>query len=317
MRRGGPPMLPVEPGGVPPFARVQRGPRGLRFAAIAAPAGAAGTDPGPLRALAAAPAAARQAVVVAEGKLVIACSPGVAFSVALPRVHVIHDRRPPGLDAVAGAAGANAALLHGADGWRGVVLPSLGDIAADLGPGPAAIRGDGRRVAALADGAIVELDVGAEAPAARHEGSADALCYAADGTLVAAAGSRVGPPGTAPGDGSPVVALAAAHASPRLAALHADGAVSVWEAGAPEPLATWPAPIAGAGSIAMSPGGDLVALGTPDAAEPVACLAEALTGAVARLMEGVRVIAPSTDPTELFVAGDWGCAWLTPPEETA
>ena len=254
---------------------------------------------------------------MAEGKLVIACSPGVAFSVALPRVHVIHDRRPPGLDAVAGAAGANAALLHGAEGWRAVVLPSLGDIAADLGPGPAAIRGDGRRVAALADGAIVEFDVGAESPAARHDGSADALCYAADGTLVTAVGSRLGPPGTAPGNGPPVLALAAAHASPRLAALHADGAVSVWEAGAPEPLATWPAPISGAGSIAMSPDGDLVALGTPAAAEPVACLAEALTGAVGRLIEGARVIAPSTDPTDLFVAGDWGCAWLTPPEETA
>ena len=33
MRRGGPPMLPVDPAAVPPFARVERGPRGLRFVA--------------------------------------------------------------------------------------------------------------------------------------------------------------------------------------------------------------------------------------------------------------------------------------------
>ena len=317
MRRGGPPMLPVAPGGVPPFARVERGSRGLRFAPLGVPDGASDAPVPPLRALAAAPAGASRAAVVAEGKLVLAFSPGVAFTIALPRMHVVHDRRPPGLDLIAGAPGANAGLLRGADGWRAVVLPSLGDVAADLGPGPAAIRGDGRRVAAVEGGAIVERDVGADAEAARHEGAADALCYASDGAMSVAAGSSVGAPGTSPGGASPIVALAAAHAAPRLAALHADATVSVWETGAAEPFASWPAPISGARSIALTADGALVALGTPDAPEPVACLADAATGAPVRLIEGARAIAPSADPAEMLVAGDWGCAWLIPPEENA
>ena len=70
MRRGGPPMLPVEPGAVPAVSRVERGQRGLRFA----PAGdgaAPGPHSGPLRARAAAPVAAREATVVAGGKLAL------------------------------------------------------------------------------------------------------------------------------------------------------------------------------------------------------------------------------------------------------
>ncbi len=315
MRRGGPPMLAVDPASVPAFSRVERGARGLRFAPLAPPAGAS-SDPGaPLRVQAAAPAGMRQASVVAEGALVLAAGVGAAYSLTAPRMHVVHDRRPPGLDRVIGAAGANAGLIHGADGWRAVVLPSLGDLAADLGQGPVAIRADGRRIAVAVEGAIEERDIGAEGVAERHDGAAQALCYAADGTLVAAVGACVGPPGVAPAPGSPIVELAAASAAPRVAARHADGAISVWEVGAPEPLAIWPSPVAGVGSIALSADGALVALGTPEGDAPTACLAGVLDGAQVRRVEGARLIAPTPEAGTILVAGDWGCAWMKPLEE--
>jgi hypothetical protein len=310
-------MLPLDPGAAPAFARVERGARGLRLAPVPAPDGAVEGAPA-LRAVAGAPAGVRDAVVVADGSIVLAvgAGAGVAVTIATPRMHVVHDRRPPGLDRVVGAPGANAGLLHALDGWRAVVLPSLGDVAADLGPGPVAIRADGRRIA-LQDGAAVEEhDLGGASPAARHEGRADALAYLADGSLLVAAGSRVGPPGTAPGDGPTVVALATASAAPRAAALHEDGTVSVWEAGADAPLATWAAPIA-AGTVALSPDGSEVALGTPEAPEPVAVMARAADGATVRRIEGARVIAPTPGPESLVVGGDWGVVWLKPLEEDA
>ncbi|MGD9572317.1 MAG: hypothetical protein AB7V62_10555 [Thermoleophilia bacterium] len=315
MRRGGPPMLPLDPAHIPPFSRLERGARGLRFAATGAPADASATPGAPLRAVAGAPAVVHRATVVAEGRLVLASGPGVAFSIATPRMHVIHDRRPPGLDAAAGAAGANAGLLHADDGWRAVVLPSLGDIAAGLGKGPVAIRADGRRLALLDGHAVEEHDLGTDGPVASHPGPAEALAYDASGELVVAAGGRVGRPGLAPGDGSPVIALAAASAAPRVAALHADGTVSVFEPGADEPLYVWASPVADAGAIALTADGALVALGTPTADEPVAALADARDGAQVRRVVGARALAPAPEPDVFAVAGDWGCAWLTPPEE--
>lgn len=315
MRRGGPPALALDPAAIEPFCRMERSPRGLRFAPAPEPERASPAPGAPVRAAAGAPVGVRRATVVADGKLVLACAQGVAYSIAAPRMQVIHDRRPPGLDAVIGAAGANAGLLRADDGWRAVVLPSLGDIASGLGEGPVAIRPDGRRVALLDDGAVEEHDLGAPGPAERHEGAAEALAYLADGRLMAAAGGRVGPPGMAPGDGAAVVALAAAAAAPRLAALHSDGVVTVWDPEADAPLATWTAPVAGAGTVALTADGSQVALGTPDAAEPVAALADAADGALARRIEGARVIAPGPEHSTFAVGGDWGCAWLRPPEE--
>jgi hypothetical protein len=315
VRRGGPPMLPLDPSAVPAFCRLERGARGLRFAPADPPADAAAVPGAPLRAVAGAPAVVRSATVVAEGRLVLAAGPGVAFSIATPRMHVIHDRRPPGLDAAVGAAGANAGLLHADDGWRAVVLPSLGDIAAGLGPGPVAIRADGRRLALVDGDAVEEHDLGGAGPAATHPGPAEALAYDHEGGLVVAAGGRVGRPGLVPGDGAPVIALAAAAAAARVAALHADGAVTVWEPGGEAPLARWVAPVAGAGAIALTADGALVALGTPAADEPVAALADARDGAQVRRVAGARALAPAPEPDVCAVAGDWGCAWLTPPEE--
>ena len=153
---------------------------------------------------------------------------GIAFTLAIPHMTVVHDRRPPGLDRAVGAPGANAGLLHGSDGWRAVVLPSLGDVAQGLGAGPVAIRADGRRIAAAVDGGVEEWDLGSPDPVARHEGHPAALCYAADGALVAAAGAAVVAPGGAPAPGSPIASLSAAAAAERLVAGHEDGTVSVW-----------------------------------------------------------------------------------------
>ncbi|WP_217915340.1 WD40 repeat domain-containing protein [Miltoncostaea marina] len=316
MRRGGPPILPLDAAGVPPYARVERGARGLRFAPLPAPEGAAAEPGAPLRAMAGAPAALRRAAVVADGALVLGVGAGVAYTLRAPAMQVIHDRRPPGLDRAAGAAGANAGLLHGADGWRMVVLPSLGDVAADLGPGPVALRPDGRRLAVALEGRVEEHDLPGDGPAAVHEGPADALAYLPDGTLLAAAGAAVGAPGAAPAaDGPPVVELHAAAAAPRAAALHADGTVTVWEAGAAEPLGRWAAPPEARGSVALSPDGALVALGSPEGDAPVAVVVDARGGAPVRVVEGARAIAFGPEPGTLVVSGDWGCAWLSPPEE--
>ena len=315
MRRGGPPVLPVDGGAAPAFSRVERGPRGLRLAPAPPPAGAA-DDAGPALALrAGAPLAIREAVVVAGGKLVLATAPGVAYTLSAPEMQVIHDRRPPGLDAALGAPRANAGLLRAQDGWRAVVLPSLGDVATGLGPGPVAMSADGRRVAAWVEGGVEEWDLGSPDPVARHEGPAAALCYAGDGTMMAASGSRAGPPGAEPGDGAPIVWLAGASSAPRAVARHEDGSISVWEAGAAEPVGAWPSPLAAAGAPALSPDGTLVVLGTPAGADPVACLARAEDGAVVRAVAGARVLAPSPAEDGAALGGDWGCAWMTPLEE--
>jgi len=317
MRRGGPPTLPVDAASVPAFSRVERGPRGLRLVAAPAPAGAADDDGPALRLRAAAPVAVRDALVVAGGKLVLATAAGVAYSLSVPQMQVIHDRRPPGLDLAAGAPLANAGLLRAEDGWRAVVLPSLGDVAAGLGPGPVAIRADGRRIAAAVDGGVEEWDLGTPDPVARHEGAPAALCYAGDGTLLAASGARAGAPGAEPGDGSPIVSLSGASSAPRAVARHEDGSISVWEAGVADPVGSWPSPLPAAGAPALSPDGTLVALGTPAGDEPVACLARAEDGAIVRAVAGARTLAPSPAEDGGVVGGDWGCAWLTPLEEDA
>jgi hypothetical protein len=315
VRRGGPPILPVDAGSVPAFTRVERGPRGLRLAPAGAPPGATDDDgAAPLRLRAAAPVAILDAAVVAGGQLALATAAGVAYSLAIPRMHVVHDRRPPGLELAAGAPLANAGLLRDADGWRAVVLPSLGDVAAGMGPGPAAIRADGRRVAAAVEGAVEEWDLGSPDPVARHEGWVAALCYDGDGGLLAAAGSRVGAPGLDAGAGPAIVALAGAAAAPRAVARHEDGTISVWDRDAAEPAASWPAP-PGTGAPALSADGALVALGSPGAGQPTAYLVRAGDGVVVRAVAGARVLAPSPAGDGMVVGGDWGCAWLTRLEE--
>jgi hypothetical protein len=315
VRRGGPPTLPVHAAEVPAFSRVERGPRGLRLAPAEPPSGAVARDGAPpLRLRSGAPAAVRAAAVVAGGRLVLATGDGVAYSLALPQVQVVHDRRPPGLAEALGAPLANAGLLRADDGWRAVVLPSLGDVAAGIGPGPAAIRADGRRLAAAVEGAVEEWDLGSPEPVARHEGWVSALCYDGDGGLLAAAGARVGAPGLDAGAGPAIVSLAGAAAAPRAVSRHEDGSIGLWERGSHEPVATWPAP-RGTGPPALTADGALVALGAPDGAEPTAWLVRAEDGAIVRAVAGARVLVPSPGGDGMVVAGDWGCAWLAPHEE--
>lgn len=321
MRRGGaPPMLAVDPAAAPALARVERGPRGLKLVAAAPPDGVATAPAEDLILESAAPVALRAAALVAAGTQVLGLGAlgGVAYSFAVPRLRVVHDRRPPGVDAVAGAASVNAGLLHGDDGWRAVVLPSLGDVAADLGDGPVALRADGRLLAVVADGGVYEVPLGADDEPVHHHGAAaDALAYSGDGALWVAAGAAVGPVGTARAEGSPVIALAGAAAASVVAALHADGAVTVWRTGQDGPVARWDAPCADAGTLALSPDGDRVEIGVPSGDAPAACVARAGDGVLLRRVAGARVIAATPDHDGLFIAGDWGCAWLiTIPEPT-
>jgi len=173
VRRGAAePMLAVHPARAPAFARVERGPRGVRLVPVEVPADVPQAPGADLVLESAAPVALRAAALVAGGTWVLGVGAlgGVAYSLALPRIRVVHDRRPPGLDAVAGAADVNAGVLHADGGWRAVVLPSLGDVAADLGDGPVAMRADGRRLAVVSGDGIEEFPVGGDGAADRHAG---------------------------------------------------------------------------------------------------------------------------------------------------
>src|SRR5262245_12799331 len=207
-------MLRVDPEAAGPWARVRAGARGLGLAPADPPDDAALAPGPPLRAVRGAPVPAHEAALAAGGALALVASAGVARSVRLPDAVVVHDRRPPGLMRIAAAPRANAGLLADDDGWRAVVLPSLGDLAPGLGPGPVAMRGDGRRVAALRDGAIEEIDLPGGSTVERHAAppGLGALAYDADGRLVRAVGAGVGAE-SPEADGSPVVALTAAAAA--------------------------------------------------------------------------------------------------------
>ncbi|MGI9539803.1 MAG: hypothetical protein ACR2N6_06615 [Miltoncostaeaceae bacterium] len=312
MRRGGPPGLRLDVGAVPAFARVARGSRGLGFAAAGTPDGEVAPS-GDLRLVHGAPTPLTAIDVVAGGQLAVGSTPGVAHTFRVPSMEAVHDRRPPGLSRISGAVLSNAALLEADDGWRAVVLPSLGDIAADLGPGPVALRGDARRLAVAAAERVVEVALPEGAEEAEHEATVDALCFAGD-ALMAARGGAVGPLGSDATDGSAVVDLAGAASAPRAVALHEDGTVSVWSAEG-ERLAAWPAPLTDVSSIALSADGETVALGGAAAGDPVAALVRAADGAWERRVEGARGISPSPDGEGVAVCGDWGAVWLKTVEE--
>lgn len=319
MRRGAAePRLAVDPALAPAFAKVAISNRGLRLVPSAPPEGVPTAPARDLILESGAPVALRTGALVNDGALAFGLGAlgGVAYSLGLPRVRVIHDRRPPGLDAVVGAAAVNAGLMHADGGWRCVVLPSLGDVAADLGEGPVAVRHDGRMLA-VADGEVViEAALSGDGGQTEHPGPADALAFDGDGTLWAARGGAVGAPGLAAGEGPAVVVLAGAARAGRVAALHEDGSVSVWQAGAGGPVARLDAPVPGAGTLVLSADGERVELGVPTGEAPAAAVVRVADGALERRVEGARVIAESPSREALFVAGDWGSAWLIEPPET-
>ena len=94
---------------------------------------------------------------------------------------------------------------------------------------------------------------------------------------------------------------------------HDDGTISVWEPGAAEPLAAWPSPVAGA-TAARRVGRRRA--GRARLARRAPSPSPACVGA--RRRDRARASrAPASSPrrppaTALLVAGDWGCAWLTP-----
>ncbi|MEQ9115096.1 MAG: hypothetical protein RID94_12695, partial [Miltoncostaeaceae bacterium] len=213
MRRGAAePRLAVDPSLAPAFARVAIGNRGLRLVPADPPEGVPTAAARDLILESGAPVGLRSAALVNDGTLAFGLGAlgGVAYSVGVPRVRVIHDRRPPGVDAVVGSALVNAGLMHSDGGWRCVVLPSLGDVAADLGPGPAAVSHDGRTLAVADVDVVIVAPLRGEGSQDEHPGPVDALAFDGDGTLWAARGAAVGAPGVAAGAGPAVVALAGA-----------------------------------------------------------------------------------------------------------
>jgi hypothetical protein len=310
MRRGPEPSLRVDSTHASGWTKVDRTPRGVGLSKAAAPDGVTVAADRPVwRPVYGGPVAVHEAVMVSDGALVLVAGPGVARTLKAPVLTQAFDRRPPGLSRVSGAAKSNAGLLFSDDGWRTVVLPSLGDILPDLGAGPAALRQHGRVVAFLRDGEVVEAVLPEGAVAARHPGEVGALAYLGNGQLVVAAGSSVGAPGIAAGDGSPVVALATAVEAHRVLARHADGSCSVWDGDADSPRAVWSPPFQGPATIALSPDGKMAAVGTPFAEPAVACVVEALTGEVLLGVELGRGIAIGPGGT-VVVGGEWGVLWL-------
>jgi hypothetical protein len=301
---------PTDPG---PWARVAHGPRGLGLAAAPVPEGRdLAPDERPLRPARGVPFATHEAYIVADGGIALTVAPGVARTLRLPDLAALFDRRPPGVMRVAGAPNANAGLIQDDAGWRAVVLPSLGDLAADLGPGPVAIRSDGRRVAVVHEGAVFEIELpGAATTQAPAAGAPGAIAYGADGALLAAYGDGLD------GDsgGSPIVALAAAASAPRALARHADGTCSLWDTERRASLGSWTPPIMGPLSIALGPDGEHAALGTPFADPPAACVVRASDGALVRHVDGARTIALDPAGNGILVGGEWGALWLEPPRE--
>lgn len=302
------PSLRVDGTNASGWVKIDRTPRGMGLTPAKPPADVrmAGSAPS-WHPIYGAPLAVHEAAMVADGALVLVAAPGVARSLNAPAMSQAFDRRPPGLSRVVGASRANAGLLFSDDGWRAVVLPSLGDMLPDLGAGPVALRPDGRVVAFARDGEVVEVALPAGTVVERHAGEVGALAYLPDGRLMAGAGSGVDAPGSAARDGSPIVALAAAAEAMRVLARHADGSCSVWEAPG-KPLATWGPPCAGPLSIALSPDGRMAALGTPFAEPAMACVVDTLSGEVLLGVEQGRAIAIGPGGS-VVVGGEWGALW--------
>ncbi|MDH3226310.1 MAG: hypothetical protein OEM67_04380 [Thermoleophilia bacterium] len=308
--------LGVDSAPVGPWARAEKGPRGTRLVATDPPKGARLAPGDELTIRTVAPRAVYGVELVADGKLALAIGDGRAYSIRVPEMSVVHNRAPAGLDRIDGATVANAGLLHGDEGWRIVVLPSLGDIATDLGDGPVALRPDARQVAVAIDGRIEEFDLTSGDTVARH-GSHAALTYAGDGSLLVANGAALTWPGGPAADGSPIVAARAAARAWRAVARHADGTVSIWglEESGPQKMAEFMPPLGGPFSLGMSPDGEQVGVATSFAEPAGAAVLRAEDGAVVRFVEGARAIGLRGDGS-LVLGAEWGIAFMRPMEDS-
>jgi hypothetical protein len=310
MRRVMPPQrLRIHKAACPPVCRLAGGRDGLTLAASAAPTGAAVCDWPQIQLSVASPYPTAGLSASAGGAMVLSWLPGVVQSIVVSDLAQAFDRRPPGLAEARGAGRANAALLRADDGWRAVVLPSLGDRMSDLGPGPVAISASAQQVAVHDSGTTVVVPLSGGAPLAEYPGEVDALAFAGE-ELWVSRGGAVAPAGSLePGTGVPVRALAGAAGSARVLALGADGEIQCLSAGAP--ATRWRPVIDAVQAISLSDDGDWATLAGPEAVAVV----RASDGAIGVYVTGAASIAMAAD-RRIVVGGAWGLALIVPVEES-
>jgi len=311
MRRVMPPQrLRIHKAASAPVCRLAGGRDGLALTAGTAPADAARAEWPQIQLSVASPYPTAGLAATAGGAMVLSWLPGVVQSIVLPDLSQAFDRRPPGLAEARGAGRANAALLRADDGWRAVVLPSLGDRLSDLGPGPAAISASAHAIAVHDAGATVVVPLAGGAPLAEYPGEIDALAFGGEALWVARGGA-VAPAGELrPGDGAPIRRLAGAAGAERVLALTGDGRLVRFGAG--EPSASWRPAIAEVRDISLSEDGEWATLAGPDAVAVV----RASDGAVGVFVTGASSIA-WVGGQRLVVGGEWGLALIVPVEESA
>ncbi len=304
-----PQRLRIQRGACAPICGVDNGPEGWALSEQPAPAGATLVR-WPLVALSvASPYPTSGLSATAGGTMVMSWTPGIVQCIVIPDLAQAFDRRPPGASEARGAARANAALLCAEDGWRAVVLPSMGDRLPDLGAGPVAISATGREVAIYDEGTTYVVALADGAPIREYSGAVDAMAFAG-GRLWLAAGGAVAPAAAlAPTAGAPVRSLVGAAAADRVLALSAEGGVS--RHGADEPTSTWRPVIDDVTAISLSEDGEWATLAGPEAVAVV----RATDGAVGLYVRGASSIALAFDG-RIVVGGDWGMALIVPVEES-
>ncbi|MEZ5081242.1 MAG: hypothetical protein R2878_11425 [Thermoleophilia bacterium] len=291
MRRMAPPArINVDRRSCTPFCRVFRGASGLGLVEDSPPDSCI-EGATPLAPVVGAPYPTESMSVTAGGRIVLGWGEGVARTILIPDLAQAFDRRPPGLTDALGAADANAALLHAADGWRAVVLPSMGDRLADLGEGPVAISPDGLKIAAAGDGVIVEMALADGSELARHEGRANCLVYTGAGEL------QLGEPG--------VVCMASG--AEVVVAVHDDGTVGV----VGDDRRWTPPRLGEIRNVGVSADGAWAAISGTEAVAVV----RATDGAVAARIAGATAIGMVAGG-RIAIGGTWGVALLGTPEDT-
>jgi hypothetical protein len=311
VRRVVPPQrLRIRQGACASICRLANGPEGWTLSEQPPPTGATRVQ-WPLVALSvASPYPTSGLSATAGGTMVLSWTPGVVQCIVIPDLAQAFDRRPAGASEARGAARANAALLCDEDGWRAVVLPSMGDRLSDLGAGPVAISANGREVAICNEGTTYVVALADGAPITQFPGTVDAMAFAGDRLWLAAGGAVAPAASLVPQVGVPVRSLAGAAAADRVLALSADGEVS--RHGAGEPTSTWRSVIADVTAISLSEDGEWATLAGSEAVAVV----RATDGAVGLYVRGASSIALAFDG-RVVVGGPWGMALIVPVEESA
>ncbi len=304
-----PQRLRIHQAACPSVCRLVRGRDGLSLGPGSAPSGTAVCDWPWIQLAVASPYPTAGLSSSAGGAMVLAWLPGVVQSIVLPDLAQAFDRRPPGLAEARGAGRANAALLRADDGWRAVVLPSLGDRISELGPGPVAISASARQVAVHDAGTTVVMPLAGGSPLAEYPGEVDALAFAGE-ELWVSRGGAVAPAGSLqPGTEVPIRALAGAADRARVLALGAADELRCVSAGAA--TTTWRPAVDDVRAISLSDDGAWATLAGPEAV----AIVRATDGAVGVYVTGASAIAMAAD-RRIVVGGGWGLALIVPVEES-